>query len=128
MLYESALRQELYAVPIGAAIERDGQVELGGIDTNRGARDRDSFRIAGELKLGSRRPQILEGQVAVAQDVDLTVLDPSVHPARHLQYLVRAEVSACQHVLAPLHDIRVARIVDHHCVQPADVERGLTSR
>src|SRR5882762_2446592 len=127
MLYEPAPSQEFNAVPIGTAIERDGQVELGGIDTDRGARDRDAFRIAGELKLGSRRPQILEGQVAVAQDVDLPVLDPSVHPAGHLKDLVRAEVRACQHVLAALHDIRVARIVDHDCVEAADVEGGLTS-
>src|SRR6267154_886402 len=128
MLYESAFGEERYAVPIGAAIERDGQVELGGIDTYRGARDRDALRIAGELELGSRRPQILERQVAIAQDVDLAVLDASMHPAGHLKDLVCAEVRACQHVLAALHHVGVSRIVDHHRVEPADVERGLASR
>src|SRR5438876_828870 len=127
MLYESTLGQELYTVPIGAAIKGDVEVELGGIDTDCGARDRDALRIAGELELGSRRPQVLEGQVAVAQDVDLTVLDPTVHPAGHLEDLVRAEVCAGQYVLAALHHIRVARIIDHDGVEPADVERGLPS-
>ena len=125
MLYEPSFGQKLHAVAIGSTIERDGQVELGGVDPNRRASDRYTFCIAGKLELGSRRPEIFERQVSVAQDVDLAVLDPSVHPAGHLKNLVRPQVRPCQHVLAALHHVRIARIVDHDRVQPADVEGGL---
>src|SRR5437773_10589761 len=125
MLYEPSLGQELNAVAIGASIERDGKVELGGIESDSGAGDRYPFRVARELKLGCRRPETLKRQIAVAQDVDFAVLDASVHPAGHLENLVRPEVGPCQHVLAALHDVRVPRIVDHNGIQPPDIEGGL---
>src|SRR5438034_1162102 len=111
------------ALPI--SIERDGKVELGGVDSDSGAGDRYPFRVARELKLGCRRPETLKRQIAVAQDVDFAVLDASVHPAGHLENLVRPEVGPCQHVLAALHDVRVPRIVDHNGIQPPDIEGGL---
>ena len=49
-----------------------------------------------------------------------------MYPARHLKYLVRAEVQAGKHVSSALDDIAVPSVVDHHRVQAADVERRLT--
>ena len=51
------------------------------------------------------------------------MLDPPMHPASHLKNLVRPQVCPCQHVLAALHHIRVAGIVDHDRIEPADIER-----
>ena len=89
MLYEPSLGQQVDAVTIGAPIERDRQIELGRVDTECRAGDRHALRIAAELEFGGGRPQLVEREVAVAENVDLPVLDPSVHAARHLEDLVR---------------------------------------
>src|SRR2546422_4381258 len=128
MLYESSLREERDALTVGTTIERDGQVELCGVDTDRSASDRHALRIAGELELRRRRPQILKREVAVAEDVHLTLLDPSMHPAGHLKALIRTQVGAGQNILAAFDHVCVARIVDDDGVQPANVERGLAGR
>ena len=53
---------------------------------------------------------------------------PAVHPPRHLQDLVGAEIQAMQHVAAALDHVAVAGVVDHHGVESADVERRLPGR
>ena len=49
-----------------------------------------------------------------------------MHPSGHLKNLVGPEVRPCQHVLATFYHIGVARIIDHHRIQPTDIESGLT--
>src|SRR2546425_8823329 len=51
-----------------------------------------------------------------------------VYATRHLEDLVRPQVEARQHVAPPRHHVGVARVVDDHGVEPADVERRLTRR
>ena len=110
---------------VGAPVERHRQVELAGIDAQRGAGDRHPLGVAGQLELGRRGPQLLEDEVAVGEDEDLAVGDPPVHPPRHLQDLVGAEVQPVQHVAAAVHHVGVAGVVDHHGIEAADVERRL---
>ena len=59
---------------------------------------------------------------------DLAAGHAAVHPARHLEDLVGAEVEPVEHVAAPLDDVAVAGVVDHHGIEPADVERRLAGR
>jgi len=51
-----------------------------------------------------------------------------VDTARHLQDFVRAKIGPRQHVLAALHDVGVARVVDHDRVETPDIECRLASR
>src|SRR3989454_143524 len=125
MLYEPSFGQEVHTIAIRAAIERHRQLELRGVDADSSTGDRHAFCIARELEFRSGRPEILERQVAVAQDVDFSVLDPPMHPASHLKNLVGSQVCPCQHVLATLHHIRVAGIVDHDRIEPANIQRRL---
>src|SRR5204863_7754909 len=128
LLYEPAVGEQLDAPPVRPPVQRDGQLELGGIDADRGARNRHALRIARKLEFGPGGAQILERQIAVTQDVDLTVLYAAVDAARHLKNFVRPEVGARQHVLAALDDVRVAGVVDHHGIKAANVKRGLSRR
>src|SRR5882672_9382549 len=128
MIYQAALREQLDAVAIGPSIERDRQVELGGVHSNRSTGDRDPLCIACQLEFGGGRTKVFERQLAVAEDVDLTVWDAPMDPTRHLENLVGAQVRPCQHVLAALHDIGVAGIVNHHRIQATNVERRLARR
>src|SRR6267143_1703642 len=50
MLYEAALREKRDRVAIGAAVERDGQVEIRRIHTNSRASDRNALRVPRELE------------------------------------------------------------------------------
>ena len=77
------------------------------------------------MELGCGGLETLEGEIAVAQDVDLAAFHAPVHATRHLEDFVGAEVQPRQHVAAARDDVRVARVVDHDGVEPADVERGL---
>src|SRR6266516_5158414 len=87
-----------------------------------------SSDLSGELELRWRRLELVEHELAVAQDVDLAAFHAPVHPPRHLEDLVRAEVEPGQDVPTSLDDIGVARVVDHHGVEAADVEGGLARR
>ena len=46
--------------------------------------------------------------------------------ARHLQDFIRAQVQTREDVAASLDDVGVPRVVDHHRVQAADIQRRLT--
>ena len=66
---------------------------------------------------GGPGTQLLEVDLAVAEDVHLAVGHPAVDPARHLEDLVGAEVEPVQHVPAALDHVAVARVVDDHGVE-----------
>ena len=125
VLDEAARGEQLERPPVRRAIERNRKVEIARIDPERGAGDRHPFGIAGQLEFGRCRPKLIEDEVAVAQNDDLAIRDAPVHTPRHLQDLVGAEVEAMEHVAAALHDVAVSSVVDHHRVEPADVESGL---
>src|SRR6476659_7815717 len=48
-----------------------------------------------------------------------------MYTTRHLQNLVGAEVRAGENVSASLDDVAESRVVDHDCIQSADVQRAL---
>ena len=49
-----------------------------------------------------------------------------MHPSRHLQDLVGAEMEAMEHVAAPVHHVAVSGVVDDHRVETRNVEGRLT--
>ncbi|MBK8003516.1 MAG: hypothetical protein IPK12_06100 [Gemmatimonadetes bacterium] len=127
----------LHQAPVGEGAQRAAvrhlvechrQLQLGGIHAERGAGDGHALGIPRQLELGRRGPELLEDQLAVGEDVHLAVGHAAVHPPRHLQDLVGAKVQAVQDVAALVHHVGVARIVDHHGVEPAHVERRLPRR
>ena len=128
LLDQAAPGEEIHRVAIGLAVERHREVQVARVDAERRARDGHALRIAGELELGRGRHELLEHHVAVAQDIDLAGVHAPMHPARHLEDLVGPQVEPGEHVATPLHHVGVARVVDHHGVQAADVERGLPGR
>ena len=67
----------------------------------------------------------MKDEIPVAQDEDLAVGDPAVHPAGHLQDLVRAEVGPGENVAAAFDDVGESRVIDHHGIEALDVERAL---
>ena len=113
---------------VGGAVERNRELEILGVHAERGAGDGHPLGVARELELGRGGHQLLEDEVAVAQDPHLASRDPAMHAAGHLEDLVGAEVHPVQHVAAALDDVAVARVVDHHGVEPAHVERALPRR
>ena len=62
------------------------------VDAERRAGDRDALGVTGELEFRRRRPERLEYDVAVAENVDLAAGHAAMHPARHLQNFVGAEI------------------------------------
>ncbi len=125
VLDQAAVGEQGDSAPVRGPIERDREVEVTRVHADRRAGDRDPLGIAGELKLRRRGPQLLELEVAIAEDGDLTALDPPVHAAGHLQDLVGTQVQPVEHIAAALDHVAVAGVVDHHRVQPTDVEGGL---
>ncbi len=121
-LDQTALGEQLDGVTVCLAVERHRQIELARVHAERRAGDGHPLRVAGQLELRRRRLELLEHKLAVAQDVDLAAFHAPVDAARHLEDFVRAEVEPRQHVATPLDDIGVARVVDHHGVEAADVE------
>ena len=124
-LDQPALGEERDGVAVRPAIEGHGQVEVLGVHTERGAGDRHALGVAGELELRGRGPELVEREIAIAQDVHLPTGDAAVHAARHLQDLVGSEVQPGEDVPPPLHHVGVAGIIDHYGVEPRDVQRRL---
>ena len=125
LLDETTLAEKPNRLAIGPAVERHGQLQIGRVDSQGRARDRHPFGVSRELELRARRPELVEGEVAVAQDEDLAALHAPVHAPRHLQQLVRPQVQPGQHVAPALHHVGVPGVVDHDRVEAADVQRRL---
>ena len=104
LLDDAASLEELHRATIRGLIERHRQLELIGGDAEVRAGDGNTLRVAGQLKFGRRRLERREVDVAIAEDEDATTRNAAMHPARHLENLVRAEVQLGEDVLAPLDD------------------------
>src|ERR1700752_5546427 len=112
MLYESASSQKRDALFVGAAVEWHRQVQRRRVHADGSAGDRHALGVARELEFRGGGTQLLERQVPITQDVDLTMLDTPMHPARHLQDLIGAQIGSREDILAPLHDVSVPGVVD----------------
>src|SRR3989449_2860535 len=75
--------------PYTTLFRSHGQVELARVHAERRAGNRHPLRVSGELELRRRRPQLVEHELPVAQDVDLARFHASVHASRHLEDLDR---------------------------------------
>ena len=92
VLDDPAAGQELQRPSVGDAVERHRELQVARVDAERRAGDRDALRVTRKLEFRRGRLEPLEHDVAIAQDHDLPVRDAAVHPAGHLQDLVRAEM------------------------------------
>ena len=64
-------------------------------------------------------------QFPIGQNMHLPVGNAAVHPAGHLEQLVVAEVAPGQHIPAMFDHVGELRIVDHHRIQPLNIEGRL---
>jgi hypothetical protein len=126
ILDDAALLEFRDGLHVTRAVERHGELELVGADSEIRACERDALGVAGELKFRRRRPQRLEPDVAVGENEHAAAGHAPVHASGHLQDLVRAEVHAREHVAPAIDHVREPRVVDDHRVQSLHVERALT--
>jgi len=74
LLDQASLRKYFNALTIRPPIERDGNSRSAASTPIARTGDRHPFGVAGQLKLGSGGPQLFEARSAVAEDVDLALL------------------------------------------------------
>ena len=120
--------EQVHRPSVGGAVERHGEVQVSSVHPERRAGDRHALRVAGELELRRGGPQRREIELAVAENEDLAVGHPPMHPSRHLENLVGSEIEAVEHVAAALDHVAVTRVVDDDGVEAGHVQRGLTRR
>src|SRR5262249_11349603 len=113
ILDKTASGEKLECPAIGSAIEWHREIEVPSVDTEGSAGDRHPLRIPGQLELGGRGAELIENEIAVAQDDDLPIRHPPMDPTGHLEDLVGAKVEAMENVSAALDHVPVPGVVDH---------------
>ena len=121
-----AAGEQLDRPPIGGSVERHRQIEVARIHTDGRTGNGHPLRISRELEFGRRGAERGEVELPIAQNRHFAVGHPAVHPSRHLQDLIGAEMQAMEHVAAPLHHVAVSGVVDDHGIETRHVEGRLT--